>query len=222
MSDSSTENNVDENGGQSGFNLAALLPWIVLILAAGFLGYWFGTRQAAGPGENSAETGFARDMMPHHAQAVNMATLIRDRTEDEDLRQVALDIILTQQAQIGQMQGWLNIWGYPIASTDPAMAWMDMPTTGRMPGMAAPEQINQMRGLRGLDAEGLFLQLMIAHHRGGVAMAEAAVERARLPQVRTLAQSMINAQTSEIALMQEMLTQRGLPPVPEEEMPHSP
>lgn len=47
--------------------------------------------------------------------------------------------MLTQQAQIGQMQGWLNVWGSPIASIEPAMAWMEMPTTDPMPGMATLE-----------------------------------------------------------------------------------
>lgn len=54
-------------------------------------------------------------MSDHHAQAVEMALLARDRTNDEELRRFALDIILTQQAQIGQMQGWLAVWERPLA-----------------------------------------------------------------------------------------------------------
>lgn len=198
-------------------NLLVLLALIVWSVVVGALGYWLGTRQSPGPGEDSPEVGFARDMMLHHAQAVDMATLLRDRTEDPDMRQIALDMVLTQQAQIGRMQGWLTLWGYPIASTDPAMEWMGMPVTGLMPGMATPEQLNQLRGLEGVAADGLFLQLMIAHHRSGVAMGEAALARAEHPEVRALAQSIVDAQASEIALMQELLEQKGFPPVPEEE-----
>src|SRR3712207_6318982 len=62
------------------------------------------------PAEGSPEVRFARDMMAHHEQAVEMALLIRERSADEELRQLALDIALTQQAQIGQMQGWLAVW----------------------------------------------------------------------------------------------------------------
>jgi len=183
------------------------------ILLAGAIGYWFGNGQVSGPGTDSVDAGFARDMMTHHAQAVDMATIIRDRTIDPDLRQIALDIMLTQQAQIGQMQGWLTIWGYPIASTDPVMAWMGH-AGGTMPGMATPDQLNQLRELSGHEAEGLFLQLMILHHRGGVAMAQAALDKAAQPEVRLLAQSMLEAQTLEIDLMQGMLQQKGFPPVP--------
>lgn len=39
--------------------------------------------------------------------------------------------------------------------------------------MATPAQLDQMRSARGTDADRLFLTLMIAHHRGGVAMADA-------------------------------------------------
>ena len=57
--------------------------------------------------------GFARDMMVHHAQAVEMAEIVRDKTENENVRILATDIALTQQAQIGQMQGWLAVWELP-------------------------------------------------------------------------------------------------------------
>ena len=199
------------------FSLPVILSIAALSLVTGMLGYWFGVRQWSGLGQDSPEVGFARDMMMHHAQAVDMATLLRDRTDDPEMQQVALDIMLTQQAQIGQMQGWLTLWGYPIARTDQAMMWMGMPTRGPMPGMATPEQLNQLRGLMGVEADGLFLQLMISHHRSGVAMGQAALARAQRPEVRVLAQSIVDAQTSEIALMQELLQQKGFPPVPEEE-----
>jgi len=188
---------------------------VALIAVSIALGYWLGARNTA-PGEGSADVGFARDMITHHAQAVGMATIIRDRTNDPEIRQLALDIMLTQQAQIGQMQGWLTVWGQPLASTDPAMAWMGMPTTGPMPGMATPDDLNTLRGLTSADAEGLFLQLMIAHHRGGVVMAQAALESARTPEARALAQSILNAQTSEIEAMQMLLQQKGFSAVPEE------
>jgi uncharacterized protein (DUF305 family) len=67
------------------------------------------------PGEDSPEAGFARDMMVHHAQAVQMAEIVRDKTESPAMRTLAADIALTQQAQIGMMQGWLEVWGFPSA-----------------------------------------------------------------------------------------------------------
>ena len=197
--------------GVGGLDLAI---FVLIALIAGALGYWLGARQSGGPGANSAEAGFARDMTTHHAQAVELATLIRERSDDPELRQVALDILLTQQAQLGQMQGWLNTWGYPLANAGPAMAWMGVPMTGMpvsglMPGMATPEQLNQLRGLQGVDAEILFLQLMITHHRSGVDMGRAALDRVKRPEVRALAQSIVDAQVLEIELMEGMLEQEA-------------
>ena len=97
------------------------------------------------PAEDSAEAGFARDMMVHHAQAVQMAEIVRDKTESEEIRTIAADIALTQQAQIGQMQGWLAVWGLPTTGPEPPMAWMGHPMEGRMPGMATPEQIDDLQ-----------------------------------------------------------------------------
>ncbi len=196
------------------------LAWLLLVLAAAVLAYWFGLCQASGPGSNSAEAGFARDMITHHAQAVDMATLIRERSSDPEIRQLALDILLTQQAQIGQMQGWLNTWGYPLASAGPAMEWMGMPVSGLMPGMASPEQLNQLRGLESEPADILFLQLMITHHLSGVDMARAALELAHRPEVHALAHSMLDAQTLEIDLMNSLLERKGQSPVEDNALPH--
>jgi uncharacterized protein (DUF305 family) len=90
------------------------------------------------PTEDSAEAGFARDMMVHHAQAVQMAEIVRDKTESEEIRTMAADIALTQQAQIGQMQGWLAVWGLPATGREPAMTWMGHPTEGRCRGWRLP------------------------------------------------------------------------------------
>jgi uncharacterized protein (DUF305 family) len=96
------------------------------------------------PGNDSAEAGFARDMIVHHAQAVQMAEVIRDKTKSDSMRLLASDISLTQQAQIGIMQGWLGAWGLPITGSEPAMAWMGHPTDGPMPGMATPDELDRL------------------------------------------------------------------------------
>jgi uncharacterized protein (DUF305 family) len=163
--------------------------------------------QGRPPGEGSVEAGFARDMSVHHAQAVEMAGIVRDRTRDPAIRTLATDITLTQQAQIGQMQGWLAAWGLPLTGTGPPMAWMGH--TGRMPGMATPEEINRLRGAPPEEADRLFLRLMIEHHRGAIPMAKAALERADRPEVERLAGAILRSQRGEIRLMQQMLRERG-------------
>ena len=164
------------------------------------------------PGESSAEAGFARDMSVHHAQAVEMAEIVRDKTESEEIRTMAADIALTQQAQIGQMQGWLDAWGLPPTGTEPPMSWMGHPTEGRMPGMASPEEINHLRDAPPDEADKMFLRLMIPHHKAALPMARSVLERTDRPEVRRLATAIASSQKGEIKIMQEMLKSRGEKP----------
>ncbi len=168
------------------------------------------------PGDGSVEAGFARDMSTHHAQAVEMAEIVRDRTESEEIRIMATDIVLTQQAQIGMMQGWLDVWGLSATSTEPAMAWMGHPTEGRMPGMASPEEVNRLGELPPEEAEELFLRLMIEHHRAAIPMAQAVLEETDQPAVEELARAIASSQRAEIETMQKMLQDMGAPPAEDE------
>jgi uncharacterized protein (DUF305 family) len=159
---------------------------------------WTRNNQNRFPGENSPEAGFARDMMVHHSQAVDMAQLLYDRTQNPQLRIIALDIMLSQQTQIGQMTGWLDIWRLPTASAALPMTWMDMPTPGLMQGMATDEQLAALRAAKGVDADRLFIQLMIPHHQSAIHMAKAILERSKEPVVVALAQAVIDTQQREI------------------------
>jgi uncharacterized protein (DUF305 family) len=162
------------------------------------------------PPEDSAEAGFARDMMVHHAQAVQMAEIVRDKTESEEIRTLSADVALTQQAQIGQMQGWLAVWGLPATGSEPAMTWMGHPTEGRMPGMASPEELNNLQKASPEEADTLFLQLMIPHHEGALPMAEAVLEETDRPEVERLAGAIAASQRGEIEMMKGLLQQRGV------------
>jgi uncharacterized protein (DUF305 family) len=172
--------------------------------------------RSSAPTDWGADAGFARDMQTHHAQAVEMALLVRDRSQDEELRTVAYDIATSQQQQAGQMYGWLVQWGLPQTGSRPPMAWVGgehgethAGADGAMPGMATPAQLDELRAADGVDAERLFLRLMIAHHEGGVTMAQAAVAQARTEEVRTLAAAIVAAQSSEIRVLQGMLDDRS-------------
>lgn len=157
------------------------------------------------PADDSAAVGFARDMSTHHAQAVAMAEIVRTRTDDPTVRILATDISLTQQAQRGQMYGWLDVWGLSANSRQPPMAWMGMQVEGRMPGMASREEINRLAELEGQAADAMFLTLMMEHHRAGVDMVEAVLDRTIPAAVRDLAAVMGAAQEAEIETMRTLL-----------------
>ncbi|MEU4271290.1 DUF305 domain-containing protein [Streptomyces sp. NPDC026092] len=176
---------------------------------------------AASPASVSADAGFARDMSVHHQQAVEMSFIVRDRTEDADVRRLAYDIANTQANQRGMMLGWLDMWGLPkVESGTEPMAWMGMgghgdtgPLDGAlMPGMATDTELDRLRKASGKEAEILYLQLMIDHHKGGVHMAQGCVDKCSVEVEKNLAQGMVEAQESEIGLMTMLLEQRGAKP----------
>jgi uncharacterized protein (DUF305 family) len=176
---------------------------VASVLAAGIALAMLFTSQP--PGNDSAEAGFARDMIVHHAQAVQMAEIIRDKTKSDSMRLLVSDISLTQQGQVGIMQGWLQAWGLPITGSKPAMAWMGHPTDGLMPGMATPDEIDRLYTLPPERADVLFLRLMISHHQAAIPMAKAILKRTDEPEVSQLATSIIGSQRAEIENMKAMV-----------------
>lgn len=206
--------------------VAGLVVAAVLLAVVAFAGGRLSAGSAgASPTTESAAAGFLRDMQVHHAQAVEMSLLIRDRTDDETVRTIAYDIAVTQASQSGAMYGLLDAWGLPQRSPQPPMTWTQLPTIdgsgggghqmpddgGRMPGLLSEEQLASLRAATGDDAVRLFLELMIVHHEGGIDMAEAVLARTDVPQVLTLARGIETAQLAEIDLMRDLLAKLPAP-----------
>ncbi|MEU7337096.1 MULTISPECIES: DUF305 domain-containing protein [unclassified Streptomyces] len=188
------------------------------LVAAGAITYAVAESDGPGnatPAADSADAGFARDMAVHHQQAVEMSYLVRDRTDDEEVRRLAYDIAQTQANQRGMLLGWLDLWDLPKVSADPPMTWMGMGdmASGKdgalMPGMATNTELKKLDTLKGRQAEILYLQLMTDHHKGGIHMAEGCVQKCTVGVEKKLAQGMVDAQQSEIKLMADLLKARG-------------
>ena len=210
---------------------------LVTVIAAGLLALGGGLAVAFGigrtdqPSADSVDAGFCRDMSRHHLQAVEMGNLASGRSTDPDVLRLAFDIASTQTNQAGRMQGWLTLWGLPLTSGD-TMGWMDdaamgghemaghdMSGTGAadgavMPGMATETELSQLRSLSGTSFDVMFLQLMIRHHQGGLAMAQYGEQHATEAVVRSLARSIAQTQTAETTTMEQMLRARGGTPLP--------
>jgi uncharacterized protein (DUF305 family) len=209
--------------------LVAVLAAVGLLMlgaAAGLLIGLPGSSATSVPGADSVDVGFAQDMSQHHQQAVEMASWERDHTTDPALKQLAFDIETTQLQQIGQMQGWLALWGAPLDSPGGRhMAWMassehshmsTAPGAGvdTMPGMATSDQLRALRAASGPPMDVLFLQLMLRHHQGGVVMLQYGADHASVPEVRNLAAQMLSSQTSESEYLEQLLIARGGTPLP--------
>lgn len=222
-------------------NWAAVTAVVLALLFAGAAtvasaGREDSPRASVTPTADSADAGFARDMAVHHQQAVEMSFLVRDNTDDEEVRRLAYDIANTQANQRGMLLGWLDMWKLPKISTDrEPMAWMardgghagmdgmegmegmdhgahEVRDGSLMPGMATKTELEALRTAKGEKAEILYLQLMTDHHKGGVTMAEGCAELCEVDTERALAEGMVSAQQSELDLMADLLKARGAKP----------
>jgi uncharacterized protein (DUF305 family) len=122
---------------------------------------------------------FMQDMILHHFQAVEMAALVEDRTNNPDVRAVAERIDVSQADEIDFMRGWLTERGEhaPDPARHAAMGHGAMGHGGEhadhhatMQGMASPEQMAELAAASATEFDALFLELMIAHHEGAVVM----------------------------------------------------
>ncbi len=156
-----------------------------------------GAPTSVAPDANSADVAFARMMIPHHQQAIDMAELVPARTQNAWLRSFAQQVTAVQGPEIQQLETALNAWGQAAATTTGHGHEMD--------GMMTTEQLAQLESLSGDAFDREWITLMIAHHRGAVAMAQTELAQGQNPEMRALAQQIIGAQQAEIAEMQAQL-----------------
>ena len=155
---------------------------------------------------------FMQDMIPHHNQAVQMAALVDDRTNRQELLDVAGRIDASQADEIEFMQQWLRERGETVP--DPT-AHEAMHTSHKMAGMASPENMAKLAEVKDTAFDQLFLDLMITHHEGAVTMVEELVEKAGSaydPVLFDFVNDVTNDQSAEIERMNALLASLSFEP----------
>ncbi|GAA1424328.1 DUF305 domain-containing protein [Agrococcus citreus] len=148
---------------------------------------------------NAADQMFLMMMIPHHEQAIEMSDVVLAKGDiDPRVLDLAQRIKDAQGPEIEQMEAWLDDWG---------MGHGGMGGMEHGDGMMSEDDMRALEDASGADASRLYLQQMIEHHEGAVEMAEDAVEDGQHPDVIALAQQMADAQTAEIAEMEQLLTE---------------
>lgn len=177
---------------------------VVLASALAFAGGWLLRSSPPAPrGPSAVDVGFCQDMAVHHAQATLMAQLALD-SGTPAVRAIARQILITQSEERGTLTGWLTTWRRPQLPSGPPMSWMPGHHHA-MPGLATQPELDRLADARGQAFDTRFVRLMLRHHAGGIQMATAARERARLPEVRALAGAMVIHQTEENAVLRQLL-----------------
>jgi uncharacterized protein (DUF305 family) len=197
-----------------GSDAPIVLPWwqrpfnivVVLVTAAilaAMIGWMVGDAGAE-PSHNDVDTGFLQDMRTHHEQAVLISYIYRSREgTDPGLNTVARGIIDGQNIEIGRMIQMLRDLGETEANeTGTSMLWMSMVAeANQMPGIASEEELAELAGVDGREADELFVELMSKHHLGGIEMAEFEIEFGEYDEAIKMAEGMAGTQTAEIEEM---------------------
>ncbi|WDA42392.1 DUF305 domain-containing protein [Erythrobacter sp. BLCC-B19] len=154
----------------------------------------------------ASDVAFMQHMIVHHQQAVDMAVLVKERTNTEDLVAIAGRIESSQADEITFMQTWLKERGEPVE--DPKMAGHGEHMHHMMRGMASPEQMKALAAAKGTEFDRQFLTLMIAHHEGAVDMVEKLLDEdgtAADPVLYQFVSDIDSEQTTEIERMDKLL-----------------
>ncbi|MEM1380693.1 MAG: DUF305 domain-containing protein [Pseudomonadota bacterium] len=166
------------------------------------------------------DVAFMQGMIPHHQQAVEMAALVADRTNNEDIISIAGRIDASQGDEIAFMQDWLSDRGQDVPKVSKAMNHDGdhdgdhhgdhggMAMDHKMMGMASPEQMEQLAGLEGTPFDRMFLQLMIPHHEGAIRMVEDLLDKpgtAYDPVLYEFTSDIVADQSAEIKTMASLL-----------------
>ena len=178
-----------------------------------------GTQTASnGDVYNDADVQFATEMVPHHQQALHMARMAEGRQLDPEVQQLVEAINTAQGPEIETMSGWLKAWGkdvlpssMPSASGD--MSDHDMSSMGgddssmgsEMPGMMSDEDMAKLESARNGEFQKMWLEMMVAHHKGAIEMAQDEQKNGTFPDAIALAKSIATSQQQEVAQMEQLL-----------------
>ena len=158
-----------------------------------------GGQETAVSGQVPFDRAFIDAMVPHHREAIEMAKAATARGLTEpDLQKIATDIVASQQREIDQMLDWREQWfeSRTLGPVEAEVLGVPESELGMEHGSA-----DEIAGAIDVDAK--FAEMMIPHHEGAIAMAEAARERAQHEEVRGLADEIVSAQEREIEIMEK-------------------
>lgn len=156
-----------------------------------------------GPADENFDLRFIDAMIPHHEGAVAMAETALQNSNRPEIKQLAQEIIAAQQQEISELQAWRSAW-YPNAGDEPMMYSAEM--GHMMPMSEAMRSSMRMDGDLGAADDQFdlrFIEAMIPHHEGAIDMAEQALEKSDRPEIKTLAQNIMDSQQREIDQMKQ-------------------
>lgn len=156
-----------------------------------------------GPKDAEFDLRFIDGMILHHQGAIAMAEAVLQNSQRAEMKQLAEAVIGAQQAETDQMQQWRQAW-YPDAGAELVMYDAQMGHTMVMTSeMQTAMMMSGDLGKADAEFDLRFINAMIPHHEGALAMAEQALEKSERPELRQVAQNILDTQQAEIDQMQQ-------------------
>ncbi len=156
-----------------------------------------------GPKDAEFDLRFLDGMILHHQGAIAMAEAVLQNSQRSEMKQLAEAVTVAQQGEIDQMQQWRQAW-YPEAGTELVMYDAQMGHTMAMtPEMQTTMMMDGNLGTADAEFDLRFINAMIPHHEGALAMAEQVLEKSDRPELRQVAQKILDTQQAEINQMQQ-------------------
>lgn len=160
-------------------------------------------------GYNSADVTFATAMVPHHQQAIEMSTMAVQRSTDPELIALANQIVATQQPEVNILNVFLVQWNENPENRSSAGGVDEDTLEPSVPGMVDDATIATLESLRGPEFDKLWLQSMISHSQGAVAMAKSEIADGKNVDAIAVAETIVAGQDAQIGQMTRML--EGMP-----------
>lgn len=150
---------------------------------------------------NEADAAYLTRMVAHHSQALDMTELADTRAADPRVRRLARSIDVGQRREVVVMATWLVDHGQP----EPTLETVAAVHHEGMPGMVSDDRLAALAEADGAAFDRLFLEAMVQHHQGAVAMAEQVLGDGEDQRVDEMATEVIASQGAEVAIMRRLL-----------------
>lgn len=156
--------------------------------------------------KNSVDATFIEGMIPHHEGAIEMANLALLNAKTDEVKNLAKNIILSQQKEIDDMKTWYKEWfnaDIPVSSSSSSSMAME----GDHHMMHMDSMSGDMAKLEtSTEFDKDFVKQMIPHHEMAIMMAQMTLRTTSRNEMKALAQSIIDTQTMEVEQMRSWLT----------------
>jgi uncharacterized protein (DUF305 family) len=146
-----------------------------------------------GQGSDQTDIWFAQHMVPHLLQNNAIVSLASDQLTRPKLTRLAATINRQSQADLQQLQGWLESRG--LAPYDPQ----------QNPNYTKETDLSRLSRTHGPALDRAFLKVMLARERTALRMAAAEARDGAIPELRALARRMTTDLQAQVEQMMVLL-----------------